>query len=313
MSGYELLKTRLNYMGGSRQIDRMNKDKLATLKKALNYSYQSATISLLDGRDFRGLMNPEKLNLDEDIKTLSIPFIDKCLTTNNIEEIGIKVGDIFTWKETNSHWLVYLQHIEETAYFRAEVLKCKYVIIIDGLSYWVYIKGPKETNIDWEQKGNITWNNLNYSMLLYIANNEITNSFFHRFQKIKINDNNWEVQAVDSISTTGILKVALKEYYNNSIEDELKEVEVKEEISLSDQTFPYIQGQSTVSPYDIKEYHIINAEGGQWVISNNKAKIKKINQSSVIIEIITGKSGNFNLIYKINDKEIVLPITIKSL
>lgn len=312
MSGYELLKTRLSYMGGNKQVDRMNKDKLSTLKKALNYSYQSATIMLSDSREFRGLMNPERLNLDEDIKILSIPFEDKCLTTNAMEEIPVKVGDVFTWKETNSQWLVYLQYIEETAYFRAQVLKCKYEVVIDGVSYWAYIKGPKETSIDWQQKEKIFWNNLNYSALLYITNNEITSSFFHRFKKIKINGNTWEVQAVDSISTAGVLKVTIKEHYNNSIEDAAKE-ENKEEIILPDETSPYIQGESVVSPYDIKEYYIINAEGGQWELSNNKAKIQMINTSSVIIEIITGRSGNFNLIYKINDKEIVFPITIKSL
>lgn len=74
------MRTRLNYMGGSNQIARMNADKLKSLKKALLYSYQSAVIKLSDGREFRGLINPNKLSMDLDNKILSIPFRDICLS-----------------------------------------------------------------------------------------------------------------------------------------------------------------------------------------------------------------------------------------
>jgi hypothetical protein len=36
----------------------------------------------------------------------------------------MKPGDVFTWKKTNTHWLVYLQDLEEIAYFRAEIRRC---------------------------------------------------------------------------------------------------------------------------------------------------------------------------------------------
>ena len=60
MSGLDNLATRLQYYGGNKQINRMNEDKLRSLKKALLYSYQSATAILSDGREFRCLINPDQ-------------------------------------------------------------------------------------------------------------------------------------------------------------------------------------------------------------------------------------------------------------
>ena len=69
-----------------------------------------------------------------------------------------------------------------------------------------------------------------------------------------------------------------------------------------------------VYPYDKKTYTIKNAEGGSWVIGSSKAKILKQDDSTVYIEIITGRSGNFELRYiRQNEEDIVLNITIQSL
>ena len=117
MSGLDNMKTRINYMGGHRQVDRMNEDKLRTLKKALLYSYQSATAILADGREFRCLINPDQIKNEYDNKYISIPFEDICLnekeisadgknkirkTTEGLQEIGMKPGDVFTWKENGT-------------------------------------------------------------------------------------------------------------------------------------------------------------------------------------------------------------------
>ena len=67
MSSLNNMSKRLAYMGGRAQVDRMNKNKLRTLKKALWYSYQSATLVTEDNREFRCLINPNKLNNDYDV------------------------------------------------------------------------------------------------------------------------------------------------------------------------------------------------------------------------------------------------------
>jgi hypothetical protein len=112
MSGLENMRTRLNYMGGQNQVARMNSSKLKSLKKALLYSYQAATAVLADGREFLCLINPDKLKISNEDKILSIPFedirvnkeeginLDK--TSRDVETIGVKAGDVITWKENNT-------------------------------------------------------------------------------------------------------------------------------------------------------------------------------------------------------------------
>jgi hypothetical protein len=72
----ENMKLRLDYYGGNRQVDRMGEGKLRSLRKALLYSYQSATAIVNDKQEFRCLINPNKVTMDLDDKILSIPFED---------------------------------------------------------------------------------------------------------------------------------------------------------------------------------------------------------------------------------------------
>ena len=110
MSALDNMKTRLEFEGGIKQENRMQEAKLKSLKKALIYSYQAATAILTDGREFRCLINPDRVIEEYNDKILSIPYDDICLnadkvgkTTEGIQHIGMKVGDTFTWKETNTN------------------------------------------------------------------------------------------------------------------------------------------------------------------------------------------------------------------
>lgn len=319
----DIMKERINYNGGKEQESRMNVDKLRTLKKALLYSYQAATARLTDGREFRCLINPDKLKTNYDEKIISIPFFDIQLnpelkeskkfqkTSKGEEEIGMKPGDVFTWKETNTDWLVYLRRYEETAYFRAEIRKCDYEIEVNDKKYKIYIGGPDASAIIWNKVKKTEWNDLNYSITMYVTKDKNTEAFFHRFAKIDINEKPWEVQAVDSMSQDGIIIVALKETYENSIEDAVEKEKVDTYIDL---TQPYIKGPGTVYPYDVVTYYIKNAEGGEFVAEGSGFEIASQDAEYIKLGIVTGKSGSFTLKYKIQDKEdIVLPITIGSL
>lgn len=313
----ETMKTRLAYRGGNTE-GRLQKDKLNSLKKVLWNSYQAETAILADGREFKCLINPDKLKPEYDNKIISIPFKDFCLNSESKEEqvIGMKPGDSFVWKSRTEHpdttWLVYLQHIEEDAYFRAEIRKCDYEIEINGTKYPVYVRGPVETDIPWNQKKGIVWNNLNYSLVMYITKNEETNNFFKRFAKIDFDEQKWEVQAVNRYDSSGsIIEVFLKETFSNTIEEEVQKEQESDEVEKNP-TLPYIVGEDSIYPYDIKDYSINGMSGGNWSISNDKAKIIKQDELTVTIEVTTSKSGNFDLIY--NGKDLItLPIVIKSL
>lgn len=250
VSSLDNMRMRVNYNGGANQQDRMNEDKLRSLKKAMLYSYQAATAILEDGREFRCLINPDKMKTEYRDKIISIPFEDvrvgDTITFTNpdtgevietstpkrptgtmkmteaIEPIGMKVGDTFKWKEDGTYWLVYLRYEEERAYFRAEIRNCDAEIEINGKKYRGYLRGPDGDETLWRTKHNISWVDIDYHAILYITNNEETKDYFYRFKKLKINDKPWEVQIVDAISNQGLIMVALKEDFSNELADTME-------------------------------------------------------------------------------------------
>lgn len=331
MSGLDNLRTRLEYHGGNAE-GRFQQAKLNSLRKALLYSYQAET-AVINGKMFRCLLNTDKQKADYDCKILSIPYEDICLGEYNEEDTDIiiqrpnkktndnkvpteiKTGEVFLWKETNTHWIVYLQYLEEDAYFRGEVYKCEEEpVVINGHSYYVYIRGPVETTIQWNQKSGISWNDLNYSLIMYITKNDETLDYFHRFSKVKIGENMWEVKTVDPYSADGIIEVCLGEWYNNEFAEEPVEDTTELDESASEQDLPRIEGPTVVQPFDIINYSVIGLQDGDWIISNNK-KAQFVNKEDnvVTIEVITGKSGKFDLTYKSEEQSVILPIKIKSL
>ena len=321
MSELENLNKRLNFRGGN-QEGRMQQRKLETLKKALIYSYQAATAKLSDGREFRCLINPDKIKENYDDKIISIPFKDICLNANPMGktsdgqvEIGMKAGDVFEWKETETHWLVYLQRLEEDAYFRAEIRRCQHEVEVNGTKYKVYVRGPGGADISWHTKQTtLSWNDLNYDAVMYITKDETTIDAFHRFDVIELAGKPWEVQMVDKLTTEGIVTINLKEYYQNSIKEEaeekLQEIEEQKQAAES-----LILGDKTVYPYDEKTYSIAaEVGGGEWLVSNKKAVILEQNERTVKLAIVWGKSGSFDILYRREGfEDIVLPIDIESL
>lgn len=333
VSGIDNLGIRLGYAGGARQESRFINDKLKTLKKALLYSYQAETITLPPkegeeiGREFRCLINPNKKSTDYDSKILSIPFEDICLnkdmlgkTSEGIEKIGLKGGDVFYWNRMDSRWIIYLEHSEEEAYFRADIRRCHETpITVNDKQYYFYLRGPSESDIDWLTDNHFNANDLNYSLVMYVPKDENTLSFFHRFALVTIDGNRWQVEAANPYGGDGIIIVHLSEYFNNKYEDKKKEEEKPSDTLIEEPGYPRIIGDSKIRPYDIKSYRIENANGGVWSIENpadkkTQARIISITGDTVTIEVITGKKGAFNLIYKtIDDESIILPITINSL
>ena len=77
------------------------------------------------------------------------------------------------------------------------------------------MRGPVETAIEWNQKKGIEWNNLNYSLVMYITSDETTRSYFERFKLIKIIDprynteKTWQVAGVDPYYGDGIIQIFL--------------------------------------------------------------------------------------------------------
>ena len=320
----ELLNKRLNYHGGNQQ-QRFINDKLRSLKRALLYSYQAATAVLSDQREFRCLINPDKNSPSYDNKIISIPYKDICLnkpqvgkTTEGEEEIGLKPGDVFVWKQTNTHWLVYLQYLEEDAYFRSEIRRCDQQIKVNDRSYWVYIRGPVETSIEWSQKAGIEWNSLNHSLVMYITNDQNTNDYFHRFQLIKVLqpssgvEKTWQVVDADPYYGDGIIQVFLDEYFENTVEQAgKKQKEEKNSLPQIDETKPYIDGPIEVTQYSKAMYYIKNIDGGKWLINWKQQQIDlKYDKNVLPLDIPIGELSTFTLIYR-KDQEQDVTLNVK--
>ena len=271
---------------------------------------------------FRCLINHDKLKVDYEDKIISIPFQEIPLTGDTIEETNFHNGTVFKWVHGNkeewtpdTYWIVYMQYSEETAYFRAEIRKADEeieIITVDDQGnensaiYRGWMTGPNETSILWNTKKNVTWNDMNYTKLLYITKDEDTLAFFKRFDRVIINGKPWQVQAYnENYSTTkrgevdsGIIRVALKETYIGSsqfVQEVLDAAaQVKEAQDQYDKTHTEarIEGPARVKPYSVLTFVAKNFENVQtWSISNTKiAKIKKISEDGTIatIQIITG-------------------------
>ena len=252
--------------------------------------------------------------MEADDKVLSIPFKDVCLTSDTIQETGIKSGSVIQWKENGTRWIVYSQYLQEIAYFRGQMRQCASdPIEIEGKQFWYYLKGPDEKGIDWQKTKHFIFNDLNYTVEIYISNVSETKQFFQRFAKCKIHGRNFEVQAVDDLSTEGILCVYLKEDYTNPWEEQSQIVVVEPDFNTNSSAAQII-GPKQVHPFDIVEYSIKNASDGEWLLNNRRAQIVSQSDSKVKIEITTGKSGDVNLIYRVGGVDIVVfNITILSL
>jgi hypothetical protein len=161
-------------------------------------------------------------------------------------------------------------------------------------------------------------------MAIQVTKNSKTMAYFNRFKVIKMKttypdietgeiieeEHNWQVVATDKWSSEGVIDVYLNEYADNSMED----AAVEPEIVKPDPEQPYIAGPQVVNVYDtFVEYSIKNTSNGKFVINSSKIKVVEMNENSCVVDIITGKSSEFDIIYqRENEEDIVLHVIINS-
>jgi len=352
------------------QWTRMRQEKLKNMQKALYYSYQAAVIQTYvpsEGDEqtspyFRCLINHDKLKVDYEDKILSIPFeensvsIDPVKDNDDCYETNIHPGTVFKWihgnKETwipDSYWIVYLQHVEETAYFRGEIRKASDEIELttiddDGneetVVYRGWTSGPNETSIVWNVKKGVVWNDLNYTKILYIPKDETTSAFFKRFDRVRLNGTWWEVQGYnDNYGTTyttkdsfgyhefGIIRVALHETYTDTdqqIKDMKAELEETEATSITGvSTSEIIEGANILgadylSPYDVFVYKAPSGIEGEWSLNAvgdadlaDLIKYEILSDNSLKVTVVTTKA--YKKGFEINYGDAKKKVSIKSL
>ena len=327
MSNFEMMRKRLEWQGGIAQEDRMIKDKWRTLLRVLKYSYQACDIALAQAQQeildeglepeypiVRALINPDKNKQDYDDKILSVDYIHQ-----------FKPGDVFEWKNTGTHWIIYLQQLTEDAYFRGEIRRCRYKIKFkdeDGNICYTYaaIRGPVETQIDSIQKNQERIDKPNLSLNILMPRNEVTIKAFDRYKEFILDGRCWKVKAVDPISMTvdrqGVLEVnAQEDYINEVTDDEINEI--KDGLVVEpDEPTPNseINGETFIKPA-IPEIYSVDIDGGTWCIRENNVPvdIEPIDNKSVQVTWKKMTSGQFTLVWNNGSDTYEKVIVVESL
>ena len=309
------IKMRAN--GGNKQQERMIKDKRRSLDRAVWNSYQAAEVVRVESeykKPVRALINPNKLKQDYDDKVISVGY-----------EYGFKIGDIFEWLGTKSHWIVYLQDMTELAYFRGDIRKCSHEIVWEDEngkhSTYAAIRGPVETKINYIQKHNISIDLPNYSLNILLPSNEQTLKYFKRYQKFYLqNDLNgaekicWRVEAIDWISTPGILEINAVEYYANKDEDNIEEgivggLIVTPENPNDNETENTIVGETFIKPKKTYDYHFKGRGIQNWTVDKKYPVVlveDELDPQHIYLKWDSPYSGQFDLTYGLYTKTIVV-------
>lgn len=322
--GVNQLAERLQYNGGYPQQNRMIKDKRRSLDRALLYSYQAGFVKKKfteyeqeaqaadteqNQPPVRALINPDKLKQDYDDKIISIGF-----------EHNYSVGTVFEWCNTNSYWLIYLQDLDELAYFRGSIRRCRYVINWlddEGKQHSTYaaVRGPVETKIDFIQKHQISIDEPNHSLDILMPLNEDTKEYFTRYSKFYLQDDKicWRVEAADWISTPGILEVIAVEYYANETEDDIENglvggLIVNDIPSNDEYINRMISGETFIKPKRLYTYTYTGLDAGSavWRLDKNLPIEYTTNGKSITLKWVGNYSGQFELKFRDLTKTIVV-------
>lgn len=322
-----LMGARLREQGGNMQDNRMIKDKRRSLDKATLYSYQRAFVRKNTQDNFgpeddmgeapavRALINPNKLKQDYDDKILSIGF-----------EYDFHSGDIFEWVNTGTYWIIYLQDLDELAYFRGDIRRCNYQIEWKDETgqhkTYCAVRGPVETRIDYIQKHGISVDTPNHSINILMPKNDYTLKYFKRYTKFYLQDGTdehkvcWRVEAIDWISMPGILEINGVEYYANETEDDVDAGIVGAKIepitNPNDSTIDIlISGDTFIKPKTVYTYEFLGEDSSEWNIEAAKDapiiyKLDTNNPKKIIIQWTKSYSGQFELKYGEYSKTIVV-------
>ena len=318
IAGINALAKYLYAAGGPAQQSRMITDKRKTLDRVIKYSYQGAFVQRIGEKTkpAPALINPNKLKQDYDDKILSIGF-----------EYDFQPGDIFEWCQTGTYWLIYLQDLTELAYFRGDIRKCSYQIVWmdeqnEEHKTYAAIRGPVETKINYIQKHTISLDEPNYSLNILMPLTDESLNYFKRYNKFYLQNDDkkvcWRVEAVDWISTPGILEITAVEHYANKSEDDIENglvgalIAKKIDPNEGDLT-QIISGETFIKPK--KEYSYICNKiipDGKWSFDKNyPIEIVNITRNAKGKSVITIKwnssyTGQFELSFGQFKKTIVV-------
>ena len=154
-----------------------------------------------------------------------------------------------------------------------------------------------------------------------------TLEYFRRYTKFYLSDVEegaqkvcWRVEAIDWISTPGILEINAVEYYVNETEDDIEAGLVgvnktKIEDPNTRENNNYIEGEVFIKPNQVYEYFFRGLNTSSWSIDNKEAPVEfKVDPNDPLhIKLIwtSGFSGKFNLQFGKYNKTIIVESLFK--
>lgn len=295
----ERMERRLKFYSGEQAINNHNREvwgRKMTLKKAIESgAYHTEQILLLDEETneftepIQCLIVPETLSTNLDVKRITLP-----------EEDVLQEGDTFLWERTNTVWMVTNRELSAEGVFTAIIRKC--VLQID--KWWVWINNPVQGSDISEEHSKIL-GDMNGKIDFFVKKSEESLDFFSRYNIINVGGHRWRIGGTDKLTQPNIIEVVAEEYFDINFE---QEEPPNEEESV-------ILGDKEVYPFDTDiEYEVQGLSGGTFKISDTtKAKITSSSDNKCTIDVLSKKSGEFELIYETNNSTVKLLIKIKSL
>ena len=317
ISGVKEQAIKMRFNGGNKQQERMIKDKRRSLDRAVWYSYQAAEVVRTSAeykKPVKALINPNKLKQDYDDKIISVGY-----------EYNFKPGDIFEWLGTRSHWIIYLQDVTELAYFRGDIRKCSHQISWEDEngrhSTYAAIRGPVETKINYIQKHGISVDLPNLSLNILMPSTKETLEYFRRYAKFYLQNNIegaekicWRVEAIDWLSTPGILEINATEYYANKDEDNIEEgivggLILEPENPNKPEIERAIVGDTFIKPKKTYEYKYNGSENFDWFVEKKYPVVIEedpLDPKHIFLKWNNTYSGQFDLLYGELSKTIIV-------
>lgn len=213
---FDLYTTKVNYRNSQSKNDDNNLfDQLISEQSEIIYKIEGKDTILLKTSS---IILDHKINQDYDEK-----YLYTKLDTNT------KIGDIFFWERTNTHWIVYAQYLTEKNYYKSIIKRANWCISwIDKYSnvqfQWVYVRGPLETKLNQINKDNNIIDVHNETLSILMPKNSKTISF-KKYDNILLNGKKWKIVAdIDDISNTELIEIQLQKTetdYNDDIENNL--------------------------------------------------------------------------------------------
>lgn len=222
------------------------------------------------------------------------------------------------WVGTDTFWLIYLQELTELAYFRGHIRRCSYKIEWKDGSTYAAVKGPQETSINSGIKHNISIDVPNYTLMLLIPKTTENIKQFKRYSKFFLSNELdeekicWRVEAVDNITTPGIMEITASEYYYNKDTDDLEngivDGLVKEiENPNTDDVEDAIIGPTFIKPRTTNNYKFNGRLIADWKIRTDlPIKVKKIDDYEIEVYWDSSYSGEFTINYGDYTKTVVV-------